>query len=811
MKFVILISILLLSIAGYGQSSITGRVVQSSSGAVVAKADVFLQGTTFLTQTDNKGQYSLKDIPSGNYVLVAYFFGLQTQQREVVITKGNYTVDFEMPELTSELQQVEITGERDANSGIARLRSVEGASIYEAKKTEVIVLKDLVANLSTNNSRQIFSKVPGLNIWENDGAGLQLGIGARGLDPNRTSNFNVRQNGYDISADALGYPESYYTPPTEAIDRIEVVRGAASLQYGTQFGGLLNFVMKKGPKNKLIELTSRQTVGSFGLLNFFNSVGGTKGKVNYYGFYQHKQGSGWRPNSEFDLDMGYASITFAPSEKLSVTTDFTKMHYLAEQPGGLTDNEFNTDPSMSKRDRNWFQVDWNLLAVTFDYRLSDTWKLNTRTFGLLGGRDALGNLGRIDRPDDLAARDLFADDFRNIGNETRLLHHYNLGSRTSVFLGGFRYYHGLTLRRQGNASSGYDADFNFNNPDFLEGSDYDFNGNNLSIFVENIFNVTDKFSITPGVRVERIQTKAYGYYRKTVKIRDPETGVAIDSAYKEFENKDRVRSFVIAGLGLSYKSSDVIEFYSNFSQNYRAINFNDIRVVNSNLKVNENIQDERGYNMDLGVRGGKDGVFNFDVSLFYLKYEKRIGTILESEGFPTFHSYRYRTNVGDSRHLGIEAFGQVDLLNLSKAKRDHSLMFFGNVALIDAKYTSSGEKLVAGNKVELVPDYIIKSGLTWSWKNLQSTILGSYTAQQFSDASNAIYPTPNAVEGPIPAYHVVDFSIKYTYRFLTIEGSINNVTNNMYFTRRATGYPGPGIIPSDARGFFLTLQAKVGK
>lgn len=144
------------------------------------------------------------------------------------------------------------------------LRGVENFGIYSSKKTEVVSLSNLTANVSTNNPRQIYGRVTGLNIWESDGAGLQLGIGGRGLSPNRTANFNTRQNGYDISADALGYPESYYTPPAEALDRIEIVRGAASLQYGTQFGGLLNFRFKRGPKDKKIELTSRQTGGSWG-------------------------------------------------------------------------------------------------------------------------------------------------------------------------------------------------------------------------------------------------------------------------------------------------------------------------------------------------------------------------------------------------------------------------------------------------------------------------------------------------------------------------------------------------------------------
>jgi Fe(3+) dicitrate transport protein len=90
----------------------------------------------------------------------------------------------------------------------------------------------LTANKATNNARQIFAQVVGLTINESSDGGLQLSIGGRGLDPNRTSNFNTRQTVYDISADVLGYPESYYATPTEALEEIQVIRGA-SLQYGT--------------------------------------------------------------------------------------------------------------------------------------------------------------------------------------------------------------------------------------------------------------------------------------------------------------------------------------------------------------------------------------------------------------------------------------------------------------------------------------------------------------------------------------------------------------------------------------------------
>jgi Fe(3+) dicitrate transport protein len=264
------------------------------------------------------------------------------------------------------------------HSGFTRLRDVEGTSIYAGKKTEVVVLNDVIGNKSTNNPRQVYSKVAGLNIWENDGVGLQLAIGGRGLSPNRVSNFNTRQNGYDISADALGYPESYYTPTTEAVERIEVVRGAASLQYGTQFGGMINFKMNSGPTDDPIAVTARVTGGSWNFFNASVSAGGTTGKLNYYVFGQHKSGDGWRPNQEFNSNTAYVATNYQFNPRFSVSVQYTHMDYLEHQPGGLTDADFAEYPQPSVRARNWFKVNWNLGAILFDYQINSNLHFNTR-------------------------------------------------------------------------------------------------------------------------------------------------------------------------------------------------------------------------------------------------------------------------------------------------------------------------------------------------------------------------------------------------------------------------------------------------
>jgi Fe(3+) dicitrate transport protein len=700
------------------------------------------------------------------------------------------------------LDTVTVKSAVQLHSGFTRLKDVEGTAIYAGKKTEVIIMKNLVGNKATNNSRQIYSKVAGLNIWENDGAGIQLAIGGRGLNPNRVSNFNTRQNGYDISADALGYPESYYTPPAEAVERIEIVRGAASLQYGTQFGGMINFKMEHGADSQKVAVNTRLTTGSWNFFNTSTSVGGTINKLNYYGFFQHKSGDGWRPNSEFNSNTAYASAIYKLNERLSVTLQYTYMSYLEHQPGGLTDADFKADPRQSVRARNWFKVNWNLGAVAVDYHISNKLTLNTRFFGLMANRDALGLLTFINRADDGSDRNLYIDHYHNWGNETRLLYQYKAGTA----LLGFRYYSGHTEREQGYGNDGSGHDFTFTPTrasDSLRYSRYLFPNHNTAIFAENIFRVTPKLNIIPGVRFESITTKADGNY----------TNVVFDGAgnpifaQKITDNKRNSRSFILGGIGVTYNPISFLQLYANFSRNYKAINFNDLRTLNPNLRVDSNLQDEKGYSADIGIRKNI-GIFNFDVSVFLINYDNKIGSIL-SVDTARILTYNLRTNVAQSRHIGLESYVEADIWKLIKGSETAtSVTLFSNFSLINAKYIHSKDATIHNRRVEFVPDVVFKTGVAVRYKKWVGSYQYSYTGKQYTDATNATF-TDNAIDGLVPAYGVMDLSAEYHLnKHFTVLGSINNLSDVKYFTRRADSYPGPGIVPSDARSFYLTLQAK---
>ena len=171
------------------------------------------------------------------------------------------------------LKPVTITGYRTVN-GVGHMLDVKDGIIYAGKKNEVIITDSLDANKAINNTRQILGRIPGLNIVETESSGFTAnGIATRGLNPTQSIEMNTRQNGYNISADIYGYNEAYYLPPMEAVNRIEMVRGAASLQFGPQFGGLVNYVTKGAPVDKPAEFNTTFTLGSFGLFNSFNSFG----------------------------------------------------------------------------------------------------------------------------------------------------------------------------------------------------------------------------------------------------------------------------------------------------------------------------------------------------------------------------------------------------------------------------------------------------------------------------------------------------------------------------------------------------------
>ena len=202
-----------------------------------------------------------------------------------------------------------------------------------------------------------------------------------------------------------------------------------------------------------------------------------------------------------------------------------------------------------------------------------------------------------------------------------------------------------------------------------------------------------------------------------------------------YETKSNPRSFVLLGIGTSWKFRNGTELYANISQNYRSINFNDIRVVNANAKVDPALKDETGYNIDLGFRGTYRKWLYIDLSVFYLKYNDRIGSIFTRDS--NFMTYRLRTNVSDSRNLGMELLLEGDILKaLTKGRSKYKLNVYTNLSLIDARYINTNNTAIDDKLVENVPPVLFRTGLSFGNPSFNITYQFSYQAKQYSDATN---------------------------------------------------------------------------
>ena len=797
--FTISISSLCLSITALSQNGMISGRITDRSGTPIINGSVLLEGTPYGTLSNEFGAYSIRHLRAGNYTIRFSALGYKEQDKAIEVRENERSeVNFEAEEKTELLREVEISGVRSI-TGMGYMDD-HGGVIYSGKKTEVLLLDSLDANTAQNNPRQVLGRVPGANYSETEGGGFPSnGIGFRGLNPTQSVETNTRQNGYNITADLYGYPESYYLPTLEAVEKIEVTRGASSLQFGPQFGGVINYILKKGNTAKPLEISVQQTGGSFGMFNAFTSAGGQIGKFNYYTYLQYQSAQGWRPNADYKKITGYGRIEYRASEKIKVGVEYSILRNRIHMPGGLTDSMFYADSRASFRARNWLTSPWNILAATFDWKVSPRTSLSVKSTVNVSARDLVwrnedGGPQAADAIDlsthAYVNREVEHEGFSSNATEVRLLSHYQFGKVCGTLATGARLFYGK-MKRQGGGigTTGSEFDLTLVDPGFEY--DLDFTTANLAPFVENTFNVGEKFSITPGLR--------YEYINSTIKGFNP----GEDESGRIYSDQSKSRYIFLAGIGLQFKTSAATNIYANATQAYRPMDYSSLTPFGTMVTVDPNLKDSDGYNGDVGFRGSVKNFLNFDVGGFYLPYNHRIGVIEKTDALG--NQYPFRTNVANSVHKGFETYVEFNPVKAFSDLAVWSISFFNSLALIDARYTSGDFN---GKYVEYAPTSINRFGTSISIGKFSTTFLVSSTAKSFGDAGNSETPSADAIAGAIPAYTVMDWSATVHIKNYNIKFGVNNLTDERYFTLRTGEYPGPGIIPSVGRSLYLGAGAR---
>ncbi len=680
---------------------------------------------------------------------------------------------------------------------ILRLDNIRGTYNFTGKKTEVINLVGSDMDVANKTGRQVFSKVPGVFVYDMDGAGNQINVASRGLDPHRGWEFNIRKDNVITNSDMYGYPASHYSMPLESIGKIELVRGTGSLQYGAQFGGMLNYSTKQGDTTRPFSFENITTAGSFNLLSSYNAIGGKLGKLKYYAYYYKKSRDGYRDNEHTDSEAQDIILTYDATPNLTIRAEWARSKYLYRIPGALNDSMFHADPKQATRSRNYFSPDIHVPSITINWQVSPLTHLEFSSTAVLGKRNSV----MFDKPTNVMDtivtstlqynnRQIDIDRFNSYTNQLRLLKRYNGGSLTA----GVQYMNNDLHRTQlGKGTTGSDYDLTLVEPGW--GRDLHFKTQNIALFAENTFYVTRKFSVNAGARVESGKTDLTGtitYYPEN------EIPVKID------------HQFPLFGAGFSYKPSVIMEIYGGASQAYHPMLFKDLIPSSLYERVDPNIKDAKGYNAEVGVRG-EWKFLKWDVTGFLMGYENRFGTLTQTDDNSVF--YTYRTNIGNSITKGLEIFVQGDwmLSNYSK------LIVFTSSSFTDARYKDAIVKSgndnidVGGNKVETTPNVITRNGVTYKYRKISLSLLYSYTAESFADALNTIEPPKSTgAVGLVPSYGLLDINSSFkVLRNLDFRVNINNVLNKQYFTKRPSFYPGPGVWSSEGRNMNASLILKL--
>lgn len=694
------------------------------------------------------------------------------------------------------LNEVEVKSKRLYD--INQLPESSGTNLWSGKKSEVINLGGTNANIAEKTGRQIFAKVPGVFVYDMDGSGNQMNISTRGLDPHRGWEFNIRRNGSMTNSDIYGYPASHYSIPMEAVDRIELVRGTGSLQYGAQFGGMLNYVTKAPDSTQIISLESITSVGSYGLASSYIAASGTIGKFQYATYYSKRVSDGYRTNSQTQYDAQSIQVSYKPTSVLKFTAELSRSNYIYHIPGALTDSQFAQDPRQSTRARNYFNPEIYVPSFTVDWQLGANTKVTWLTSAVLGYRNSV----MFDKPADVqdvidpsnnqyAARQVDIDNFNSYTSELRLLNAYQLWNIQGKLVAGVQYFNNdLHRRQQGKGTTGTDFDLSLTDPVF--GRNMHLKSTNVAFFAENKFQFTNKLSVTPGIRFESGKSRM--------------TGVISYYDANDLPNTI-VHKFPLLGLNAEYSIKHG-SLYAGWSQAYRPVIFKDIVPASAYEQADKNLKDAYGYNIEAGFRGNSN-YLRWDVGVFHVQYNNRLGTQAMRDEQDQF--YLYRTNIGNSATTGAEIYTEY----VAPLRKRLAFSVFTSTAFFNGRYTQAQIRVaennvdISGNRLESVPNVITRNGITVRSAAGSISLLYSYVGETFADALNTVIPTANGAVGLVPAYGLFDLNSTFVIRQVTVRVNINNLTNHNYFTKRPSFYPGPGIWPSDGRSLVVSVGFKV--
>jgi Fe(3+) dicitrate transport protein len=771
---------LLLPLCASAQSnsnSISGRVLDQNSAAI-SGAKITLRPSNSLREltviTDESGRFRFEGLVAAEYRLLITQAGFSTYDRVISVSgAGNTTIEV-LLQPAPIAESVVITSSHLLTTPESMDRTPGSFGIVDAQ-----VLERTRALTST----EVLRKIAGVNVRDEEGFGLRPNIGIRGMNPTRSTKLLLLEDGIPLTYAPYGDNASYYHPPIDRFESIEVLKGSGQIVYGPQtVGGVINYLTPLPPQKRAGSISV--TGGNHHYFNGHLSYGDTLGKTGFLFGFTRKQGKGSRENTRSGLnDFNFKSVT-SLSPKQAVTLKF---NYYGEDSNvgysGLREDEFRANPRQNPFRNDFFYGRRAGASLTHAFVFNPDVVLTTNLYGSYFRRHWWRQSSNSnERPNDAA--DPLCGGMNNLnttcGNQGRLRRYlfagfeprlhitksvFGLRSETDL---GFRVHVEDQERVQKNGDRP-------NSRDGVVVENNERRNQAYSGFIQHRL-VFGTVTVTPGLRIEHVK------YQRTNRL------LAVNGKTELTQ--------LVPGLGVSYRPGDKLTFFAGAHRGFAPPRTED--VINNSTGGSVDLEPELSWNYEVGIRARPHSAVSLESTFFRMDYANQIVPASLAGGVgSTF------TNGGKTLHQGIEISVAFDTASILRRRYNlylRSAYTFLPVADFSGIRFSSVPGFtsvsVSGNRLPYAPEHLLNASIGYAHSSGIDTFLEAvYVGSQFSEDLNRINPiTTNGQTGLIPSYTIWNATANYKVEKLhtTLFVTAKNLFDRLYVADRARGLvPGP--------------------
>lgn len=763
-------------------ATVSGQV-SDSSGAAIASALVTLRrsnvGFENSTHTDSSGAFQFADLAPGEYALSASADGFSTTTRRITLSAGARATLSISLQIGPFVEEVTVNATHLVGTP-ETLKRIPGS-------VDIIDKETLQASHVFNFSEAL-RKVGGINVRDEEGFGLRPNIGIRGLNPTRSTKVLLLEDGIPFTYAPYGDNASYYHPPIERFESIEVLKGSGQVLYGpVTVGGVVNYVTPAPPAKPGGSLTLLGGNRDYldGNINYGGTWGGTGVLLNY----MRKQGEGSRENIRSGLNDVNLKIVQVLTQRQTLTV---KGNYYGEDSNvtysGLREDEYRANPRQNPFRNDFFYGDRYGASLAHSYLLRNDIILNTALYGSSFKRHWWRQSSNsAQRPNDSAdpACGGMANLNTTCGNEGRLRQYTHWGIEPRLRFGqrwlgirsetdfGFRMHFENQDRQQQNGASPLARSGVLVENNERKNEAY-------STFVQNRF-LLGNLTITPGVRVERVR------FERTNRLANGGLGVTGHTNLTQ----------LVPGLGLAYNLGSKSTVFAGVHRGFAPPRTEDI--INNSTGGAIDLDPELSWNYEVGMRGLVHPGVQLETTFFRMDYENQIVPASLAGGVGAA-----LTNGGETLHQGIEMTSRLDTGTLLQSA--HNVYFRVAYTYIPtaefrglrfSNVSGFGNVRITGNRLPYAPKNLLNATVGYSHPRGFNAMLEAVSVdRQFGDDLNTVQPSADGQRGLIPGYTVWNATVNYQVESLKTNFffTVKNLTDKLYIVDRSRG-----ILPSSPR------------